>query len=343
MRVEEIKVDTATAASIDGLVVTQDVPRPRGAKGYAFRKGQTLTTADLPTLQQLDRPVIHVLRLDSGDVGEDEAGQRLARSVAGPGIALKSSGQSRINLLANHRGLLKIDVATLTAINAIDGMALFTLFDDQPVDEREIVAGAKIAPLAIDGASLAEAERLAQAAPEAVVRVLPFEPVQVAVLYREKLVESARERFAEAVRRKAEWFGSSVMTITPVSDEPAAIAATLEDFVRQGAGLIFTAGGSSTDPLDPTILALQQAGAQLVRRGVPVHPGSMFWMAYLRDVPVLSLAACSLFSQATIVDVVLPHVLAGREITAADLAALGHGGLMERGPVYRFPPYARET
>ena len=341
MRAERLCVAEATAEGIAGLIMTQDLPRPRGEKGYAFRKGQVLTAGDLPELQRLDRPVLHVIRPAPGDVDENEAGARLARAIAGAGVRLKPAAQSRVNLIAAHRGLLKVDAATLTAINTIEGMSIFTLFDDQPVVEGEVVAGAKIAPLVIDGASVCQAERLAADVPERVVRVLPFRPTQLAVLYREKLAPSARERFGEAVRQKADWFGATVGAILPVSDEPADIAATLDRFVGDGAGLIFAAGGSSTDPLDATIVALELAGARLVRRGVPAHPGSMFWMAYLGDVPVLSLASCSLFSQATIVDVVLPQVLAGRTVTSADLAALGHGGLMERGPHYRFPPYAR--
>lgn len=338
MQALRLHIEAATADELAGLVVAQDVPRGGGEKGYAFRKGQRLTPADLPALRTIDRESIHVVRPEPGDVGEDEAGRRLARAVAGGGLTLKGPSQSRYNLIAEHRGLVRVDAAVLDAINRIDGLAVFTLFDRQPVNEGEIVAGAKIAPLVIDGARLAEAERLAAVGP--VVRVLPFRPVRIATLYREKLAAAARERFAEAVQRKAAWFGASAAEVVAVSDEPAEIAATLGRFVAEGAGLIFCAGGSSTDPLDATIVALEQAGARLVRRGVPVHPGSMFWQAELADVPVLSLASCSLFSQATVVDLLLPRVLTGERITAADLAAIGHGGLMEHGMEWRFPSYA---
>lgn len=343
MRPQAVRPDELTPETVVGLVVAQDLPKPRGEKGYAFRKGHVLAATDLAGLRALDRAVIHVVQPEPGDVGEDEAGLRLARAVAGAGLRLSGPAQSRVNLIATQRGLLQIDIAALSAINEIDGMAVFTLFDQQPVTEEEIVAGAKVAPLVIGRDELAAAERIAATVAGSVVRIAPFRPVTVAVLYREKLVAAARERFGEAVRRKAGWFGASVGEIVPVSDEPDEIAAVLSRFVADGVGLIFTAGGSSADPLDATIVALERTGAQLVRRGVPAHPGSMFWMAYLQEVPVLSLASCSLFSQATIVDVVLPHVLIGRRVTSRDLAAIGHGGLMEHGPIFRFPPYAREV
>jgi hypothetical protein len=339
MQALQLRIDAARAEELAGLVVAQDLPKGGGEKGYAFRKGQVLTPADLAALRAVDRAVVHVVRPEPGDLSEDEAGLRLARAVAGPGLRLSGPAQSRYNLVAERRGLLRIDVATLDAINAIDGLAVFTLFDRQPVAEEEVVAGAKIAPLVIAAAAIEQAERLAAAGP--VVQVLPFRPVRVATLYREKLAPAARGRFAEAVQAKAAWFGAEATEIVAVSDEPAEIAATLRRFVAAGAGLIFAAGGSSIDPLDATILALGEAGARLVRRGVPAHPGSMFWLAYLDGVPVLSLASCSLFSQATVVDLLLPRVLAGEHLTAADLAAIGHGGLMEHGMEWRFPPYAR--
>jgi hypothetical protein len=334
-----LEVATATAEELMGVVAAQDVPRPGGQKGYAFRKGQVLSGDDLAAVRGLDRPTIHVVRPDDEDVLEDAAGLRLARAIAGPGLSIAGPSQSRYNLMAEQRGLLRVDVPTLAAINSIDGLAVFTLFDRQPVESGEIVAGAKIAPLAIPEGCLQQAERLATTTE--VVRLATFRPCRIATLYREKLAPAARERFAEAVQAKAAWFGSTADSIVSVSDDPAAIAATLHSFVRAGADVIFAAGGSSVDPIDATIVALDQAGATLVRRGAPVHPGSMFWLAELEGVPVLSLASCSLFSQATIVDLILPRVLAGERINADDLAAIGHGGLMERQMEWRFPAYAR--
>jgi hypothetical protein len=329
-----------TAGTIDGLVIAHDVPRPGGAKGYAFRKGQVLTAADLELVQAVEGP-LHAVEREPDDVAEDEAGRRLAEAVAGDGLSITGPAQSRYNLVARRRGVLRVDVVALDAVNAIDGMAVFTLFDRQPVDEGETVAGAKIAPLVIDAGSLAVAEQAAATSREGVLRIAPFVPTRIATLYREKLTPAARQRFEDAVQRKAHWFGATPAEITPVSDDPDDIAGTLRRFASSGAGLIFAAGGASTDPIDATIVGLERAGARLVRRGVPAHPGSMFWLAELDGIPVVSLASCSLFSQSTIVDLVLPRLLTGERLTSADLAALGHGGLMERGMDWRFPPYAR--
>ena len=46
-----------------------------------------------------------------------------------------------------------------------------------------------------------------------------------------------------------------------------------------------------------------------------------------------------MFSQATTFDLVLPRLLAGERVGNAQIAALGHGGLLSREMAYRFPPY----
>jgi len=46
-----------------------------------------------------------------------------------------------------------------------------------------------------------------------------------------------------------------------------------------------------------------------------------------------------MFSQATLFDLILPRLLAGVPVGAAELAAFGHGGLLGRDMAFRFPPY----
>jgi hypothetical protein len=62
-------------------------------------------------------------------------------------------------------------------------------------------------------------------------------------------------------------------------------------------------------------------------------------MAHVGQAPVLGMPTCGLFSQATVFDLVLPRVLAGDRIGSAELAELGHGGLLTRELTFRFPRY----
>lgn len=342
-----LSFDPATMPTdgLAGAVVAEEV-RLDGKR--RFHKGQRLTEADLTDLPRLDRS-IHLVGLDPDEVHEDEAGLRLARAVAGQGIELRGPVQSRVNLVSAHKGLMRIDRDAVIAINELPGMAVFTLPDRMAVLPGTVLAGAKITPVAIDGATLAEAEALAAGLASAgrpVVQVKPFRPLCVGVVTTEGLADSARDRFQAAVRQKIAWFGGEVLGFVDLKDDADHVAAEIEAMVGIGADVILTGGGNTIDPLDPSLLALPLIGAEMVKFGAAAHPGSMFWLAYMPsaggDIPIFNLASCSLYSRATVADLVLPWVFAGERVTLRDLAELGVGGLLDKDAAFRFPPYGDE-
>ena len=93
----------------------------------------------------------------------------------------------------------------------------------------------------------------------------------------------------------------------------------------------------SVDPDDITRVAIADAGAEDVVYGTPVLPGAMFLYGRFGNVPVLGLPACVLFFRATVLDLVLPRVLAGERITRENLAAMAHGGMCLECETCHFP------
>ena len=84
--------------------------------------------------------------------------------------------------------------------------------------------------------------------------------------------------------------------------------------------------------------------ARVVRRGLPVHPGSSYWIVELEQRPVIGVASCGMFSRRTALDLLLTRLFAGEELDAGFLAGLGHGGLLAPEMAWRFPRYeALET
>jgi hypothetical protein len=71
--------------------------------------------------------------------------------------------------------------------------------------------------------------------------------------------------------------------------------------------------------------------------GAAVLPGAMFLAAYIGDVPLLGVPACGLHHRITVLDLVLPRILAGEKIGKAELAFLGHGGLCKDCPDCSYP------
>ena len=72
--------------------------------------------------------------------------------------------------------------------------------------------------------------------------------------------------------------------------------------------------------------------------GAPVLPGAMFLLSYTDDNrPVAGLPGCVMYAKRTIFDLVLPYLMAGVPVSAADLARMGEGGLCMDCPVCTFP------
>lgn len=323
-----------------GWVLAHEVRRADG--GRFLRKGGTIDTDALARWSEIAPGELHLIELEPGDLHEDVAGRRVAQAVAGDGIAIRGPIQSRYNLVSERKGLLRVDVERLRAVNAVDGVTVFTLLDRQPVLPGKIVAGVKVTPIAVPEAGVREVERSCrdEGSPLA---LRPFEPKRVAVLATEGLNDRLRERFRAIVEKKVGWYGSEVVDLRFIASDPEEIAATIQGFLDRGVDVILAAGGNTIDPLDPLLVALPRAEAEMVHFGAPAHPGSMFWLARAGEVPIVNLASCSMYSRATVADLILPLVMTGQRVTSADIIELGYGGMLEREMAFRFPDYETDT
>ncbi|MCO5221829.1 MAG: hypothetical protein M9947_09660 [Thermomicrobiales bacterium] len=308
--------------------------------GARFHKGQPITSEMLGRLHAYP-DTLHAVRLEPADIHEDDAATAIATAAAGPGIEIRKPVQSRVNLRASSKGLLRIDRTAVDAINALPDLGLFTLLDRMAVVPNKIVAGAKITPVATRKSLIEEAVRIASQT--TVIQVKPFKPLKVGVVTTEAMDEKTWARFEQAVRAKIGWYGGELLGFQAADNEPAAVAGALYAFIDQGATLLMTGGGNTMDPMDGALGAIPMLEGHVVRIGAPAHPGSMFWLAYTGDVPIFNLASCSMYSKSTVGDLVLPWIMAGERITSADLGGIGYGGLLDRDMQFRFPPYEETT
>ena len=334
MKVLRLAADSVREEHL-GWIVAHDVRNAAGTK-FVLRKGSAIGADSVDSLGALGPRELHLLCAEPDELHENEAGGRLARAAAGPGVDFRGPFASEYTFVAATRGLLRVDEPTLVALNDLDGVTLFTRFDHQPVDAGEDVAGAKVTPLVIPRATIERAEAICHSRPP--LRVLSFAPMRVAALVMERVHARARDRFQATLERKLAWYGSELAALRELDG-----ARTLVDLVRavlaDRPGLIMVAGASSLDPLEPLFGALAELGARIVKHGVPVDPGSLFWMAYLDAVPIFGLASSEMFSHRTVLELVLPRLLAGETLGREDLVRLGHGGMLRREMAFRFPPY----
>jgi hypothetical protein len=326
----------ASAERLVGFVLAHDVRNATGA--LLGRKGERLDPAGAARIMAGSRDEIHVIEMEPGDLHEDPAGERVARAVAGAGLAVRDSSGGQWSLMAERRGILRISVDLLATVNRLEGVSAYTLFDGQVVDAGEVVARAKVTPLVIGETVVREVEEACRrAGPCVVVRSFASQPV--AAVAPATLTPRARARFEAVLREKLDWFGAPLARLDFPDADAAALGRAIEADIAAGARIVVVAGANALDPLDPVFAAIERIGGRLVRNGVPAHPGSLLWVARVGPVTILGMPGCGMFSQATLFDLLLPRLLAGESLGLDELAAYGHGGLLGREMAFRFPPY----
>ena len=331
MKPMAIQPDQLSDAHI-GMLITRD----HAIAGTKFRKGHEIVSGDIDTLRQSELP-IHAVLLETGDVPESVAVERIAAAIRSATTKQAPIQQGRVNIRSAERGLLAIDAEALLALNTVSEIGVFTHYDGVAVNADTLIAGVKIAPVAIDRSTLDDA-LAGVSAP--LINVLPFKPLTVTCIVAEELQGRIRDRFEQTLQQKMDWYGADLQPIVWVHEDEASIADAIEQ-ATQVSDLVLTAGSHMMDPLDSILLALGDIDAELTRLGAPAHPGSMVWIAHHRatNTPILSLASCSMFSQSTVADLLMPYLFAGVDVTNDVIARLGHGGLLDRGMDWRFPPY----
>lgn len=330
----------ADVARADRIVLARTVM----VDGERWSKGRLLNWAEAHHLARhaSDPRPVTLLLLDADDLHEDDASLRLARAVAGPGVATREPAESRVDLIAAQDGVLRVRVSALARVDRLDMLEVFTRLDGQVVPAGSVVASIKVAPNVVPATLVERAERVIGAS--GLVRVLPYGRWVVGIVVKEAIHAPEQERFEASIRQRVEGLGSTLGPIRYVADEVDAVADALSDVTHgpDAARLVLTAGSASTDPLDPFFVALDRLGGRVVRHGVPAHPGSMLWMGLLGGATILGLPTCGAYSRATAADLLIPWLLAGAPPTRATIARLGHGGVLTRDQRFRFPAYAAE-
>jgi hypothetical protein len=343
VRLERLTPGRRPPPALAGSVLARDIV----VGGQRWTKGRRLSDADLAAWAaepSLGVGPVTVIVLQDGDLHEDDAALRLADAVAGRGLTRRGPTQSRVDLIAEHDGVLHVRAAALERLNRLDPLEVFTRLDGSIVAAGDLVASVKVAPHVVEGSVVAAGARIAGDGRRPLVRVAPFRPMRVAVVVKESLRAGDRPRFESSVRDKVESLGSEVIAIEYVVDADAPVQTALAGRTRgRGrADVILTAGGRSTDPSDPFFVAIDALGGRVIRHGVPAHPGSMLWLARIGRTAILGLPTCGAYSKATAADLLLPRLLTGEPPSLRTVSHLGHGGVLTREMRFRFPPYARE-
>jgi hypothetical protein len=303
--------------------------RPGEFKGPAFRRGHTVCEADLCHLQRLGKNHLYVIDLADDEIHENEAAVIMATALAGDGVVWKDGPrEGKINLLADRDGLLAVNTAALAAFNMVEEVMCATLHNHTLVEKGDLLAGTRAIPLVMKRAPIERAAAIARQN-GSVLSVHPLRSARVGLVITGNEVYHGliQDRFAPILTEKVTALGSGVAALDFAPDDAELINQAIRSQLDQGCDLLLLTGGMSVDPDDVTRHGIRLAGATEVNYGAAVLPGSMFLVAYLGEVPLLGVPACGLYHRITVLDLVLPRILAGEKIGKAELAFLGLGGL----------------
>ncbi|MFH1139119.1 MAG: molybdopterin-binding protein [Pseudomonadota bacterium] len=324
-----------------GTILAHDITeiRPIEFKGPAFKKGHMVAEADIQHLARLGKQHLYVLEIGPDMLHEDEAVLVLAQSLAGPGATYNPNpSEGKINLVAAHDGLLKVDTTALTEFNLVEGVMCASRHANTVVKKGEILAGTRAIPLVIEKNRVEEAaDRARRVGGVFSVKPLARPKAGLVITGGEVYTGLIKDRSAPIVSGKLKAFGCEVLEPSFAPDDADFIARAIVDKIAAGAELIVATGGMSVDPDDVTKLGIAKAGARDIVYGSSVLPGAMLLLARIGSVPVVGVPACAIFHPRTIFDVVLPRILAGELLGRRELAALAHGGLCLNCPSCHFP------
>ncbi len=303
-------------------------------RSYKIAKGTRLSARHLSDLGAAGLQDVVVARLAPGDVHEDEAAHRLALALLAPGAGLSLSDAStgRVNLRAEHAGVVEIDSPAVHAVNRVDpGITVATVPEWRKLGPRGLAATIKIIPYAVPGAALGHACGLAQGA-------LRLHAPQLATA---TLIETqvgsgpVSDKGRRAMMARLGHFDVSLSDRVIVPHEADALQAALK--AAPGELLLILTGSATSDMRDTAPEAVRLAGGEVIHYGMPVDPGNLLFLGRIANRPVIGLPGCARSPALNGADWVLERVICGIPVTGDDIAGMGVGGLLKEIPTRPSP------
>jgi molybdenum cofactor cytidylyltransferase len=296
--------------------------------GAAFKKGDTVTRERRLALGAAGVRCVVAARLEPGDVGENEAAQKLAERLAGAHLRCSAPFTGRVNLFAQNAGLAIIEAEAIDRVNAVDeAITVATLPPYRAVAEGDMIATVKIIPFAIPTPTL---EAALAAGPTSAITVQPFRPMRIGVVSTTLpgLKASIIAKTLRVLEARLKPTGARVVAQEVVPHEAGPLAKALARLIDGSDALIAFGASAITDRRDVIPAAVEAIGGRIERFGMPVDPGNLLLLAERGGIPIIGAPGCARSPKENGFDWVLQRVLAGVPIHDADIRAMGLGGLL---------------
>lgn len=300
-------------------------------------KGRVVTPEDVAALSAEGFMDVTAVRLEPGDMLEDEAAAAIARAFNPASIRLSNAATGRVNFHATENGIVVVDRETVDALNRIDpAITLATLADHSSVAAGDMVATVKIIPLAVAAAKVEAAVALVRDAVAFSVR--PYRPHRVHLVATRlpSLKSSVLDRTAKLLEHRLAPSGSVLCGEVRVGHDADQLTVALRDATGpdpEPPDLIVIFGATAVaDPEDVIPAAIRAAGGTVDHVGMPVDPGNLLILGAIDAIAVLGAPGCARSPKENGFDWVLNRILAGERPSAFDITGMGVGGLLMEIP-----------
>ena len=332
---KQIRIEDAV-----GCILSHDVTKivPGEFKGRLFKKGHIIKEEDIPKLLDIGKEHIYVWEPKENELHENDAAIRIKDLVLGENCYISEEiKEGKIDFFAEKMGVLKINKDLLLQLNMLGEIIVSTMHNNTPVKVGEKVGATRVIPLIINEEKIIEAEKLIN---EKIISVKEIKPKRAVLITTGNEIYKGRikDAFLPVIKDKLKYYGSEIVKQVILPDDKEMISSNIIKAIEEDkVDMVICTGGMSVDPDDVTPSAIKDCNGEIVTYGAPVLPGAMFLLAYYKNIPILGVPSCAMYSKRTILDLVLPRVLSDEKLTFEDIAAYGNGGMYLNCEICSFP------
>ncbi|MBL4749661.1 MAG: molybdopterin-binding/glycosyltransferase family 2 protein [Amylibacter sp.] len=321
-----MKFASVELAKAKGHILAHSMPHKSGV----LKKGITLGADDLEKLRLAGQAHVTVAMLEQGDVAENKAAQTLADSFTSIGIKATQAVAGRVNLIAEHDGVLSLNTTKVEAFNAVDeAITIATLPNFTRVKNGTLLATLKIIPY---GVAKMRIDRALDCIGQSCIKLHGFTPktCDIILTKTQGFKPSLLTKAEKVIRTRIGPLNLQVKNCSVVDHSTQAICDTLQ---TSKSDMVLILGASATsDRQDVVPEGIVQAGGVIKRFGMPVDPGNLLVLGTYQDRPVIGLPGCARAPALNGADWVLERLCAGLPLEATDIARMGVGGLLKEIP-----------
>jgi molybdenum cofactor cytidylyltransferase len=322
-----MKFGAVPIAEAEGGVAVHSIRKD----GFVLKKGTRIGPTEIAAMKVAGITEVTVARLEPGDVSEDAAAADIAAALAGDGVRIEDAFTGRVNLFAEHAGVLVVDRPAIDRLNRVDEAITFaTLAAFAPVVEGEMIATVKIIPFAV-AAAAREAAVAAARETAPLIRVAPYRIRNVGIVSTllPGLADKVVAKTLKVTQDRLAPSGAAIVAERRVAHDARALASALQEVEKAGAELILVFGASAiADRRDVIPAAIESIGGRIEHFGMPVDPGNLMLVGDLKGHPVLGAPGCARSPKENGFDWILARLLAGLPVTRQDITGMGVGGLL---------------